>query len=153
MTAEPDLTWYEVVVEFALDHSDPACPSREDVFDAFVDSTPKGLVDASHSMGPLGDEGESLTAPAPTPDEDGVYRPVDFTEIRTPLANDGRAVMVALDAGHPSLPLARASRPSSPPPVTPGSPQTTKGARHEPARSPHREDRPVSPGMALRVGA
>lgn len=82
MSDEPDLTWYEVVVEFALDHSDPACPSREDVFDAFVDATPKGLVDASHSMGPAdGEAVRATTVPAPTPDEDGWFR-VDGWKVR-----------------------------------------------------------------------
>lgn len=37
-----------------------------------VDATPEGLIDASHSMGPM--ESDAITVPAPTPDEDGVYR-------------------------------------------------------------------------------
>lgn len=39
---------------------------------------------------------DTITVPAPTPDEDGVYRPLRFTEVRK-FPDDGR-VMVVLDA-------------------------------------------------------
>lgn len=74
MSDDQDMTWHEATMVFGIDHSDPACPSLDAIFEAFVDATPEGLVDAAHHMGPMDPDADLITIPAPTPDKDGVYQ-------------------------------------------------------------------------------